>query len=142
MKYYILILFIFLFGTKYVAAQGDGGGKVRNLRKEYVRSKLKLSEAQSQNFWPIYSRYLDERSALRKRFKNQFIHQENGNLSDYDAYRKVDNNIEYKELDLALSKKYKAELLNVISPQQLAELYQAEREFKEMLIERMKDGVW
>lgn len=125
-----------------MSAQGDGGGKVRNLRKEYVRGKLNLSEAQSQNFWSIYSRYLDERSALRKRFKNQFIHQEHGNLNDYDAYRKVDNNIEYKELDLALSKKYKAELLNVISPQQLAELYQAEREFKQMLITRMKDGVW
>jgi hypothetical protein len=30
----------------------------------------------------------------------------------------------------------------VLSPQQLADLYQAEREFKQMLIERMKDGVW
>ena len=73
---------------------------------------------------------------------NQFIHQENGKLSDYDAYRKVDNNIEYKELDLNLSKKYKEAFLSVLSPQQLADLYQAEREFKQMLIERMKDGVW
>lgn len=142
MKYYILILSIILLSTNISLAQGDGGGKVRNLRKEYVRSKLTLSEVQSQKFWPIYSRYLDDRSALRKRYKNQFVHQENGKLSDYDAYRKVDNNIEYKELDLELSKKYKAELLTVISPQQLAELYQAEREFKQMLIERMKDGVW
>lgn len=122
--------------------QGDGGGKVRNLRKEFVKGKLMLTPQQNRRFWPIYMQYLEDRSALRRRYRDQFIHQENGKLSTYDAYRKVDENIEYKELDLALSKKYKEEFLKVISPQQLAELYQAEREFKEMLIERMRDGVW
>lgn len=142
MKQIIFLLSILFFSSQITFAQGDGGGRVRNLRKEYVRGKLHLTDPQNQKFWPIYSRYLEERSALRKRYKNQFIHQENGKLSDYDAYRKVDNNIEYKELDLNLSKKYKEEFLSVLSPQQLADLYQAEREFKQMLIERMKDGVW
>lgn len=142
MKQIIFLLSILFFSSQITFAQGDGGGRVRNLRKEYVRGKLHLTDPQNQKFWPIYSRYLEERSALRKRYKDQFIHQENGKLSDYDAYRKVDNNIEYKELDLNLSKKYKEEFLSVLSPQQLADLYQAEREFKQMLIERMKDGVW
>jgi Spy/CpxP family protein refolding chaperone len=142
MKQIIFILSMLLLTAQTAVAQGDGGGRVRNIRKEYVKGKLHLTEAQGQKFWPIYSQYLEERSTLRKRFKNQFIHQENGKLSDYDAYRKVDNNIEYKELDLNLSKKYKEAFLSVLSPQQLADLYQAEREFKQMLIERMKDGVW
>lgn len=136
---FILALFAFSFDT---IAQGDGGGRVRNLRKEYVKEKLQLTESQSQKFWPIYTSYLDERSALRRKYRDQFIHRENGKLNNYDAYRKVDDNIEYKEKDLELSKKYKAELLQVISPQQLADLYQAEREFKQMLIERLKDGKW
>lgn len=141
MKYITLLIAILLLGINAIA-QGDGGGRVRNLRKEYVKNKLQLTEPQSQRFFPIYSRYLEERSVLRKKYRDQFIHQENGNLSTYDAYRKVDNNIEYKEKDLELSKKYKDEFLSVISPQQLANLYQAEREFKQMLIERLKDGVW
>ena len=111
MKQIIFLLSILFFSSQITYAQGDGGGRVRNLRKEYVRGKLHLTDPQNQKFWPIYSRYLEERSALRKRYKNQFIHQENGKLSDYDAYRKVDNNIEYKELDLNLSKKYKEEFL-------------------------------
>jgi hypothetical protein len=143
MKQFILIISILILTININAtAQGDGSGRVRALRKEYVKGKLHLTESQAIRFWPIYSRYLDERSVLRKRYRDQFIHNENGNLSNYDAYRKVDDNIEYKELDLQLSKRYKAELLQVISPQQLAELYQAEREFKQMLIERLKDGVW
>lgn len=141
MKQFIIFLTIILMGFN-TLAQGDGGGRVRNLRKEYVKEKLKLTESQGQKFWPIYTRYLDERSSLRRMYRDQFIHKENGKLNNYDAYRKVDDNIEYKEKDLELSKKYKAELLEVISPQQLAELYQAEREFKQMLVERLKDGKW
>jgi hypothetical protein len=141
MRHFTLLIVIILCGLN-AMAQGDGGGRVRDLRKQYVKEKLQLTEPQSQRFFPIYSRYLDERSVLRRKYHDQFIHQENGNLSNYDAYRKVDDNIEYKEKDLELSKKYKAEFLSIISPQQLANLYQAEREFKQMLIERLKDGVW
>lgn len=141
MKQFILFLLIILSGFT-TLAQGDGGGRVRALRKEYVKEKLQMTEAQSVRFWPVYTRYLDERSALRRKYRDQFIHRENGKLSNYDAYRKVDDNIEYKERDLELSKRYKAELLLIISPQQLADLYQAEREFKQMLIERLKDGKW
>ncbi|MCC6186422.1 MAG: hypothetical protein IT256_04650 [Chitinophagaceae bacterium] len=141
MKHIILGITLLLL-TLSAIAQGDGNGRVRELRKQFVAEKLNLSEPQNQKFFPIYSRYLNERSALRKAYKNQFINQQNGKLSNYDAYRKVDDNIEYKEKDLELSKKYKAEFLSVLSPQQLASLYQTEREFKQMLIERLKDGVW
>lgn len=139
---HIILGFTLLLLTLSAIAQGDGNGRVRELRKQFVAEKLNLSEPQNQKFFPIYSRYLNERSALRKAYKNQFINQQNGKLSNYDAYRKVDDNIEYKEKDLELSKKYKAEFLSVLSPQQLASLYQTEREFKQMLIERLKDGVW
>ena len=137
MKRIILVLSI-LFLQLQGMAQGDGSGRVRALRQEYVKSKLQLSETQANSFWPIYTRYLNERSALRLQYRDQFIHNGNELLSQSEAYKKVDENIEYKEKDLALSKRYKVEFLKVLTPQQLAELYQAEREFKQMLIERLK----
>lgn len=141
MKEIILSIVITLM-TLSAIAQGDGNGRVRELRKQFVLEKLNLSEPQKQRFLPIYTQYLNERSALRRKYKDQFINEHNGKLSTYDAYRKLDDNIEYKEKDLILSKKYKAEFLSILSPQQLASLYQTEREFKQMLIERLKDGVW
>jgi hypothetical protein len=132
----IAILFLHIQST----AQGGGSGRVRELRKEYVKGKLQLNESQASSFWPIYTRYLNERSTLRLQYRDQFIQNNNGQLSQSEAYKKVDDNIEYKEKDLALSKRYKVEFLKVLSPQQLAALYQAEQEFKQMLLQRLKGG--
>lgn len=136
----IILVLSILFLQIQSFAQGDGSGRVRELRKEYVKGKLQLSESQARSFWPIYTNYLNERTALRIQYRDQFIHNEQGQLSQSEAYKKVDDNIEYKEKDLALSKRYKVEFLKVLSPQQLAALYQAEQEFKQLLIQRLKDG--
>ena len=58
MKQIIFILSMLLLTAQTAVAQGDGGGRVRNIRKEYVKGKLHLTEVQGQKFWPIYSQYL------------------------------------------------------------------------------------
>lgn len=134
-----LLLFIIIFvNTVSGFAQGDGSGRVRTMRMAYITEKLNLPPEQNARFWGVYNRYLDERAALRRNYRDQFAKGRNGDLDNYEANRFVDDNIEYKERDLELSKKYKAELLKVINAQQLAELYQAEREFKQMLIEKLR----
>ena len=130
----IIILFSVLLLSLNAYAQG-GTGKVRKMREEYITNKMHLNADQNARFWSVYNRYLNERSSLRAVYKNQF-----GNKgSVYDANRYVDDNIEYKQKDLDLSKKYKDELLKVINAQQLAKLYQIERDFKQMLIQTLKD---
>lgn len=138
MKQLILIITIALFSTQSFA-QGDGSGRVRAMRVNFITEKMHLPPDQNAKFWSVYTRYMDERSALRKTYLKQFMSNKNENLTKYQAHRRVDDNIEYKEKDLQLSKKYKDELLQVISPQQLVELYDAERDFKKMLIEKLKD---
>ncbi|MFA6150339.1 MAG: hypothetical protein WC716_03395 [Chitinophagaceae bacterium] len=138
MKQLILIITIAFFSTQSFA-QGDGSGRVRAMRVNFITEKMHLPPDQNAKFWSVYTRYMDERSALRKTYLKQFMSNKNENLTKYQAYRRVDDNIEYKEKDLQLSKKYRDELLQVISPQQLVELYDAERDFKKMLIEKLKD---
>lgn len=138
MRRIILIIAITLFGL-HTQAQGDGSGRVRTMRINFITEKLHLPAEQNTRFWNVYTRYMDERSALRRVYKNQFKTNGNAHMGEYAANRFVDDNIEYKEKDLELSKKYKDELLKVISAQQLADVYQAERDFKKMLIETLKD---
>lgn len=138
MKHVILIIAITLFGLQ-STAQGDGSGRVRQMRVNFITERLHLPAEQNARFWAVYTRYLDERAALRMVYKNQFRANGNSHMGEYAANRFVDDNIEYKERDLELSKKYKEELLKVISAQQLVELYQAERDFKQMLIQTLKD---
>lgn len=138
MKQIILIITIAFFSVQ-AFAQGDGSGRVRAMRVNFITEKLHLPADQNAKFWAVYNRYLDERSVLRKEYKNQFKRNGNEHLGEYEANRFVDDNIEYKEKDLELSKKYKGELLKVISAQQIVDLYQAERDFKQMLIQTLKD---
>jgi hypothetical protein len=138
MKQIILIIAITLFGIQ-AQAQGDGSGRVRTMRINFITERLRLPADQNARFWTVYNRYMDERSALRSVYKNQFKSNNNEHMGQYAANRFVDDNIEYKEKDLELSKKYKEELLKVINAQQLADVYQAERDFKKMLIETLKD---
>lgn len=137
MKQIILFITIFLSALSSIA-QGDGSGRVRGMRVAYITEKMNLPPEQNARFWGVYNRYLDERASLRRTYRDQFAKNHSGELDNYEANRFVDDNIEYKERDLELSKKYKAELLRVINAQQLAELYQAEREFKQMLIEKLR----
>lgn len=134
----LLIIIAILLGSLGSFAQGDGSGRVRGMRVSYITEKLNLPPEQNARFWGVYNRYLDERASLRRNYRDQFAKGRSGDFDNYEANRFVDDNIEYKERDLELSKKYKSELLKVINAQQLAELYQAEREFKQLLIEKLR----
>ncbi len=141
MKRIFFIMVLLFWSQLALQAQGDGGGRVRNLRKEFVRSKLSMSPQQEEKFWPIYNKYLLERTQLRNKYKNQFLNFNHGEkLSMAEAHRKVDENIEYKEQDLQLTKRYKEVFETILNPQQLADLYQSDREFKKMLIEKMREN--
>lgn len=139
MKQFILLIAVVLSSLTGFA-QGDGSGRVRNMRVAYITEKLNLPPEQNARFWGVYNRYLDERAALRRTYRDQFAKGQNhgGGFDNYEANRFIDENIEYKERDLELSKKYKSELLKVISAQQLVDLYQAEREFKQLLIQKLR----
>jgi len=137
----LLFLFILGFSSPGSAQQDPQSGKIRAMRVSYLTTRLNLSEQQSTKFWPVYNRYSDDRRALRNEYRKLFKGGANGSMSKVEASIWIDDNIEYQEKELALKKKYKDELLKIISAQQLASLYQAERDFKKELIEHLrKDG--
>jgi hypothetical protein len=137
---FIVVLLISAFSLNSMAQQ-DRSAKVRAMRASYLSGKLNLTEQQATKFWPVFNRYSDERKALRGEYKKLFSGPQQNNMDKIQANNWVDDNIEYQEKELALKKKYKDELLKIISPQQLATLYQSEREFKKVLIEHLsKEG--
>lgn len=139
MKRILVLLFLLTIGFHTYAQDNQQSGRIRALRISYISSKLNLNANQSAQFWPIYNRYSDERRELRAAYRKNYKGIQGRNMDKMEAYQYVENNIEYQEKELALKKKYKDELLRVISPQQLATLYQAERDFKSILIKRLQE---
>ena len=121
MKKYLLII-IAIFGTiSFTMAQnGNDHEKIQALKVAFITQKLHLTPQEAEKFWPVYNQYESE------------IRQVRGSKRNGDV---LDN--EEKLLDIR--KKYKPSFENILGPGRLNDLYNAERDFRNALIQRLKE---
>ena len=128
MKRILLILFISFTGlTSAIHAQdfnkGNRTEKVQALKIAFITQKLELTSDQAQKFWPVYNRYETE---LRQVITD--------NKLGGDA---IDN----EEKVLNVKKRYKPEFTRIIGDAKTNTLFNAEREFRGVLMRQLKkDG--
>lgn len=111
--------------------------RIKALKIAYITEKVELSAEQAEKFWPVYNRFEREMHKLHRGFMDKY-RDENPTMDERRAHDYIDANLDFQEQLLALKKKYKDEFLKIISAEQLAELYMAERGFKEMLLKELR----
>jgi hypothetical protein len=123
MKKYLLILFVMLGSFSILKAQ-DGNDtraeKIKSLKIAFITQKLQLSTDEAQKFWPIYDQYENEINSLRLENKNATV-------------------IGIEEKLLTIRKKYLGSFEKVIGPQRVNKLFIAEKDFRSILIQRLKN---
>ncbi len=135
MKRFFVLLLLSATTLAAHAQQGEGrGSRVQAVKVGYLSERLKLSPEQAERFWPVYNRCSEERRNLRHSYQGAAAP---GNRDE--AMRQLDGNMEFQEKDLAVRKRCQDEYLKVLSPQQVATLVDAERDFKKMLVDQMRD---
>ncbi|MEP6948823.1 MAG: hypothetical protein ABI863_06100 [Ginsengibacter sp.] len=121
MKKYILILLFVVFGcASGVNAQDPvdtRAEKIQSLKIAFITQKLQLTSDEAEKFWPIYNQYDNEIHSLPK----------GGDVITTDQ----------KLLDIR--KKYAPSFDKVIGPQKLNKLFNAERDFRDILIRRLQN---
>ncbi len=123
MKKYLLILFIMLGSFSFVKAQnGDetSAEKIQALKTAFITQKLQLTPDEAQKFWPIYNQYENE-------------------IRNLQLDKKDPNVIERDEKLLNIRKKYIGSFEKIIGPQRVNKLFNAERDFRSVLIQRLKN---
>ena len=123
MKKYFLILLVFLAGFSVARAQDDTGPKaekIQALKIAFITQKLQLSSTEAEKFWPVYNEYENEIKSLRAGNKN-------GDVLDTE------------EKLLNIRKKYKPSFEKILGEQKLNQLFTAERDFRNVLIRRLKN---
>ena len=115
--------------------------RIRAIKAAFLTDRLDLTPSQAEKFFPIYRKYENEQMSIRKEFFDKYRDsREDNKMSDEAISRQyVEDNLDYQEQELNIKRKYKDEFLKAISAQQLADLYKAERDFKRMLINRMRE---
>ncbi len=117
MKKYLLIILAMFGSYSFIMAQaGNGRERIQVLKIAFINEKLHLTAAEAQKFWPVYNQYDNEIMQLRANNKNEDV---------------LDN--EEKLLDIR--KKYKSSFEKILGPKRANDVYNAEREFRNALIQ-------
>lgn len=133
----ILILFFFSFGA--FAQNKEAMKKIESARIALITERLGLSPAQAEKFWPVYREYNMERREIRQEFRTTRQGVDMKNLTEEQSKQLVQKSMEVKQKELNLEKEYANRLTDVISTQQLFKLKNAEKDFQQMLLQRIQE---
>lgn len=120
MKKYLLIIIVTISSLFSLKAQAQDGEKIKALKIAFITQKLQLTPDEAQKFWPIYDQYENEISSLQ--------------LED-----KSGPALENEEKLLNIRKKYLSSFEKVLGPQKTNNLFNAERDFRAILIRRLQN---
>lgn len=127
MKKYLLIAFLFIAGLTQLKAQQqedpEENAKIEALKIAFISKKLDLSPDEAQKFWPVYNQYFKEMRQVIKDNKTD----ENGDV------------IVGEEKMLDIRKKYRDQFVKIIGQPRMNKLFNAERDFRRILINRIKN---
>jgi Spy/CpxP family protein refolding chaperone len=146
----ILIPVLLLFSSiiPAVAQQGapedqeerGGGDRVQAAKVAYITSKLELTTAQAQQFWPLYNEFEAARKKIRKQIRQLRVDNILLDASEDQLKTDIKKLFALRQEELDLEKLYSEKFLKVITAKQLAEYYRSEKEFTRLLIKRLKGG--
>lgn len=118
---HLLLIFTFLgVAISSVPAQGRMDEKIQALKIAFITEKLQLTAGEAQQFWPVYNTYEKEIEDLRR------------NSKDGDV-------LENEEKLLSIRKKYRPSFEKILGPSKMNKLFLAEKEFRNILIKRLKN---
>lgn len=137
MKTILSIIVTMLVSVSVVMAQGGPNGKIQSAKIGMITNRLNLSGEQATQFWPIYNEYEAKKMDIKK--SQRRVIAESNTLTATDekllAGLKEMNSLKQKEVDI--DREYMNKFLKVINARQLFELYKAEQQFTQMLLNRL-----
>jgi hypothetical protein len=129
MKFIWSILICLVFALPVSAQEkGSQNQQIEAVKVAFITQKLNLTSSQAEKFWPVYNNYQREMKEVFKQRK------EAKNRNDGK-----DGELDYESRLLDIRKKYKQEFSKVIPSDKVAQFYDAEREFRETMIQELKD---
>ncbi len=102
-------------------------------RVSYITTKLSLSPEEAREFWPIYNEYTRKVDEISEGFrKQQETLPDPEFMNEQQAAQFVEAELKRFEQSSTLRREYTEKLLDILSIQQVALLFDAERNFNRM----------
>jgi Skp family chaperone for outer membrane proteins len=132
-----LILTIFMFLSLTSFAQ-DKHEKIKILKTAYITEQLDLTKSEAEKFWPIYNKFEEDRSALKKE-----AHKDRNEI-DYKNLTEADANALLTDMETLNKRRYEiyskliTDLQKVISAKKIVLLKKAEDDFNKKMFEEYR----
>jgi len=112
--------------------QQNAERRVGAVKINFIRNRLNLAPDQARRFFPVYQEYQQELFNVRQ-LKRQ------NNLNAADGQDKVNKELQYENEIVQIKIKFNNAFLKILSPDQVSELYKAEREFNDELVRQLSE---
>jgi hypothetical protein len=136
-----IIITMLLFASIAAAAQNPNREEREERLQAYRIAKftevLRLTPDEAQGFWPIYNEYLDNKEKAQDQYKpfKQMDAQ-----TDAEVEEQIKRHFEFKQRELDLEKDLYQRLRKVLPIRKIAKIPNAEREFREQILLRLKEA--
>ena len=113
--------------------------KIKAARIGLITQRLGLTPEQAEKFWPIYNEFSQKRAGLMQQYKTAEKNISPNNPDPKQQKALVDLGLKVKQDELTLEKEYSGRLMSVITAQQMLNLRQAERDFRNIIINMLNN---
>lgn len=141
---WIAILLVFIPVLLNAQDRGNRNEEIESYKIAYLTQKLDLSSGEAKIFWPIYNDWQKELTALRSERNKNVISfrktEEIEALSDNEIHALITNEINYKQRNLNIEKKYYNRLKSSLPLKVVGKYYRAQETFKKELLNRFGRG--
>lgn len=116
--------------------------KIEAQRIAFITKELDLTPAEAKIFWPVYNEYNSKRHELRNSSHNSddLTKEEIEKLTEKEASQILEAQITEVQKYLDLRKEYHTKFKSVLPAVKVLKLYNAEREFQKMLIDKLRQN--
>jgi len=121
-------------------AQDGGRQKIESAKIGMITNRLNLTPDQATQFWPVYNEYSGKKQELNRRVRQLRDEPTRSNLNDDQLKNGLREANATKQKIADLDNEYMDRFLKVITPKQLNELYQTERDFNKILLNQLNQN--
>ena len=110
-----------------------------NARIAFITARVVLTQDQAQRFWPVYNEFITKRRDLNRSARLLRRDADKLDLNDAQLRENFNQDFAIRQQQLNLEKDYFERVQKVLSLRQVAQLYQAERDFTKEVLRRVAD---
>lgn len=109
--------------------------RVYERKVEFLKERVPMSAEEDNAFWPIYSEYMKKKDVAREHLRDLKKQQRKSGQIDYEKLNDMTVQTLADEANLTLE--YYKRMKRVLPPQKMYLLFEAEKDFKKQLLDKV-----